>query len=56
MVRARPGDYFNRAAIAKDIGNIQRMYRDKGFANVEGLVRDRERRLFHGLLRLGGGR
>jgi outer membrane protein insertion porin family len=35
MVRARPGDYFNRAAIAKDIGNIQRMYRDKGYANVE---------------------
>ncbi|MFO0555429.1 MAG: outer membrane protein assembly factor BamA [Polyangiaceae bacterium] len=35
MIRSRPGDYFNRAAIAKDIGNIQRMYRDQGFANVE---------------------
>ncbi|NUP05246.1 MAG: outer membrane protein assembly factor BamA [Polyangiaceae bacterium] len=34
-VRARPGDYFNRAAIAKDIGAIQRIYRDEGYANVE---------------------
>lgn len=35
QIRARPGDYFNRAAIAKDIGAIQRIYRDEGYANVE---------------------
>ncbi len=34
-IRARPGDYFNRASIAKDIGAIQRIYRDEGYANVE---------------------
>jgi outer membrane protein insertion porin family len=35
MIRTKPGDYFNRAAIAKDIGLVQRLYRDKGYANVE---------------------
>ncbi len=35
MVRARPGDWFNRAELAKDLGAIQTMYRDAGYANVE---------------------
>ena len=35
MVRARPGDWFNRAELAKDLGTIQTMYRDAGYANVE---------------------
>ncbi len=35
MVRARPGDFFNRAELAKDLGTIQTMYRDAGYANVE---------------------
>ncbi len=35
MVRAKPGDWFNRAEIAKDIGTIQTLYRDAGYANVE---------------------
>jgi outer membrane protein insertion porin family len=34
-IRARPGDFFNRGELAKDIGEIQRMYRDAGYANVE---------------------
>ncbi|MEJ7730250.1 MAG: outer membrane protein assembly factor BamA [Polyangiaceae bacterium] len=35
MVRARPGDWFNRAELAKDLSTIQTMYRDHGYANVE---------------------
>ncbi|WP_437901518.1 outer membrane protein assembly factor BamA [Sorangium sp. So ce124] len=35
MVRAKPGDWFNRAELAKDIGAIQTLYRDAGYANVE---------------------
>ena len=35
MVRAKPGDWFNRAELAKDLGAIQTMYRDEGYANVE---------------------
>jgi outer membrane protein insertion porin family len=35
MLRARPGDYFNRAELAKDLGSVQTLYRDAGFANVE---------------------
>jgi outer membrane protein insertion porin family len=35
MVRAEPGDYFNRAELAKDLGSIQTLYRDHGYANVE---------------------
>jgi outer membrane protein insertion porin family len=35
MVRARPGDWFNRAELAKDLAAIQTMYRDHGYANVE---------------------
>jgi outer membrane protein insertion porin family len=35
MVRAKPGDYFNRAELVKDLGAVQTMYRDEGYANVE---------------------
>ncbi len=36
MVRAKPGDYFNRAELAKDLQDVRTMYRDAGYANVEG--------------------
>ena len=35
MVRAKSGDYFNRAQLVKDLGSIQTLYRDAGYANVE---------------------
>lgn len=35
MVRAKPGDWFNRAELAKDLSAVQTMYRDAGYANVE---------------------
>ncbi|MBN1611030.1 MAG: outer membrane protein assembly factor BamA [Polyangiaceae bacterium] len=35
MVRADPGDYFNRAALMEDLGKIRTLYRDSGYANVE---------------------
>ena len=35
MIEARPGDYFNRAELVKDLGSIQTMYRDHGYANVD---------------------
>ncbi|MFT3766897.1 MAG: outer membrane protein assembly factor BamA [Minicystis sp.] len=35
MVRSKAGDFFNRAELVKDIGAIQTMYRDAGYANVE---------------------
>ncbi len=35
MITARPGEFFNRATLVKDIGAIQTMYRDAGYANVE---------------------
>ncbi len=35
MIHAWPGDYFNRAELAKDLSAIQTMYRDAGYANVE---------------------
>jgi outer membrane protein insertion porin family len=35
MVRARPGEYFNRAELIKDLGDIQTMYRDHGYAFVD---------------------
>ncbi len=35
MVRAKPGDWFNRAELAKDLGSVQTLYRDAGYANVE---------------------
>ncbi len=35
MIRARPGEYLNRAELVKDISGIQTHYRDQGFANVD---------------------
>lgn len=35
LVTARPGDWFNRAELAKDLGRVQTLYRDHGYANVE---------------------
>jgi outer membrane protein insertion porin family len=35
MVRAKGGDFFNRAELAKDLQAIRTMYRDEGYANVE---------------------
>lgn len=35
MIRARPGEFFNRAELVKDLGDIQTVYRDKGFAYVD---------------------
>jgi len=35
MIRAKSGDWFNRAELAKDIGRVQTLYRDQGYANVE---------------------
>lgn len=35
MVRARPGDFFSRAELVKDLGSVQTLYRDAGYANVE---------------------
>ncbi len=34
MVRAESGDYFNRAQLLADLGEIRAMYRDEGYANV----------------------
>ncbi len=35
MVRAKSGDWFNRAELLDDLQSIRTMYRDHGFANVE---------------------
>jgi outer membrane protein insertion porin family len=35
MIHARPGDVFNRSALARDLAAIQTMYRDAGYASVE---------------------
>jgi outer membrane protein insertion porin family len=35
MVRADPGDYFNRAELLEDLQAIRSLYRDHGYANVE---------------------
>jgi outer membrane protein insertion porin family len=35
MIRARTGDYFNRAELVKDLQAVRTLYRDKGYANVE---------------------
>jgi outer membrane protein insertion porin family len=35
MVRAKNGDFFNRAELAKDLQAVQTLYRDAGYANVE---------------------
>jgi outer membrane protein insertion porin family len=34
-VRAKPGDYFNRAELLEDLQAIRTLYRDHGYANVE---------------------
>lgn len=35
MVRAKSGDYFNRAELVKDLQSVRTLYRDAGYANVE---------------------
>ena len=35
MVRANPGDYFNRAELLEDLQAVSTLYRDHGYANVE---------------------
>jgi outer membrane protein insertion porin family len=35
MVRAKTGDYFNRAALLEDLQAIRTLYRDNGYANVD---------------------
>lgn len=35
MVRAKPGQYFNRAELLEDLQSIQTMYRNEGYANVD---------------------
>jgi outer membrane protein insertion porin family len=35
MVRAKSGDYFNRAALLEDLQAIRTLYRDHGYANVD---------------------
>lgn len=35
LVRAKSGDYFNRAELVKDLQAVRTLYRDAGFANVE---------------------
>ena len=35
LVRAKSGDYFNRAELVKDLGSVRTLYRDAGYANME---------------------
>jgi outer membrane protein insertion porin family len=35
MVRAKPGDYFNRAELLEDLQAVRTLYRDHGYANVD---------------------
>lgn len=35
LIRAKSGDYFNRAELGKDVLAIRTLYRDAGYANVE---------------------
>ena len=35
MLRAEPGDFFNRAALLEDLQRIRSLYRNAGYANVE---------------------
>jgi outer membrane protein insertion porin family len=35
LVRAKSGDYFNRAALLEDLQAIRTLYRDHGYANVD---------------------
>ncbi len=41
MVRAQPGDYFNRAQLMEDLGAVKSMYRNEGFAAVAANPRTR---------------
>lgn len=34
MIRAKTGDYFNRAELLEDLGAVRTLYRDHGYANV----------------------
>lgn len=34
MVRAKSGDYFNRAELMEDLQSVETLYRDHGYANV----------------------
>jgi outer membrane protein insertion porin family len=35
MIRAKAGEWFNRAELVKDLSEIQTLYRDHGYANVD---------------------
>jgi outer membrane protein insertion porin family len=35
MLRAKSGDYFNRAALLEDLQAVRTLYRDHGYANVD---------------------
>ncbi len=35
MIHAKPGDYFNRSLLQKEIQDVRTMYRDAGYANVD---------------------
>jgi outer membrane protein insertion porin family len=35
MLKEQSGDYFNRAALIKELGSVRTLYRDAGYANVE---------------------
>ena len=35
MIKEQSGDYFNRAALIKELGAVRTLYRDAGYANVE---------------------
>lgn len=35
LIRAKSGDYFNRAELVKDLQAVRTLYRDLGYANVE---------------------
>lgn len=34
-IRAKSGDYFNRAELLEDLGSVRTVYRDHGYANVD---------------------
>jgi outer membrane protein insertion porin family len=35
MLKEQSGDFFNRAALIKELGSVRTLYRDAGYANVE---------------------
>lgn len=35
LLKAKSGDWFNRAELVKDLGAVRTLYRDAGYANVE---------------------